>query len=602
LSLIGDTGIDRIMDFAFDSAGTMWATTGNELYTIDTATAASQHAASISGVETATNDPNAEIMGIMFDENDVLYATAFIESAPLFTIDIVTGQTTVDAKPGLSFPHGGAFLSTGPNKSGKILYVKADSAGANEGTTWTDAYNDLQLALDAAEPGDEIWVAAGTYVPTKPGLRDATFRLKTGVGLYGGFAGTEDDRGQREPAANETTLSGDLNGDDIVIATPLDLIEEPSRSDNSYHVITGSGADQTAVLDGFIIIGGNANGNGDRSDGGGMINILTPAGGRNAGAPIPANPTVTNCTFLANSADRNGGGIYNDGVDVTLTNCTFMGNYSNAPGNFDQGGGGVYNIKSNPTLVNCTFIDNMAADDGAGMTNQNSSPTLLNCMFMHNTCGSGPNIGVGAGMYNNSGSEPTLVNCAFIENIADIDGTGGGVFNQGRSHAILTNCTFVGNAAGPALYWANGGGGLLNTQDSSATVTNCIFWGNRDGNGTGKAAQISNSSYGTNVIIANYSCIQGGWTGDGIGNISLDPLFVDADGLDDIPGTIDDDLRPRSDSPCVDAGDASILPTDVMDLDIDRDSIEPLPVDLNWSPRIRGLNVDLGAYEMDQQL
>jgi len=109
LTAIGNTGVDRIMDFAFDSSGTMWATTANELYVIDTGTGAAQHVASITGVDAATGDPAAEIMGIMFDEHDVLYATAFIEDSPLFTIDTTTGHATVVTEPGLSFPHGGAI-------------------------------------------------------------------------------------------------------------------------------------------------------------------------------------------------------------------------------------------------------------------------------------------------------------------------------------------------------------------------------------------------------------------------------------------------------------------------------------------------------------
>lgn len=96
------------MDFAFDSSGTMWATTANELYTIDTTIGVSQHIASITGVDMATNDPDVEIMGIMFDEHDILYATAFIEGSPLFKTDTTTGVAMVVAKPGLSFPHGGA--------------------------------------------------------------------------------------------------------------------------------------------------------------------------------------------------------------------------------------------------------------------------------------------------------------------------------------------------------------------------------------------------------------------------------------------------------------------------------------------------------------
>jgi hypothetical protein len=121
MTSIGNTGIDGIRDFAFDSAGTMWATTANELYTIDTSTGACQHAVTITGVDTATNDPAAEIKGIMFDENDVLYATAFIEGSPLFTIDTITGEATAAAQPGLFFPQGGAIMNTGAQRIDGIV-------------------------------------------------------------------------------------------------------------------------------------------------------------------------------------------------------------------------------------------------------------------------------------------------------------------------------------------------------------------------------------------------------------------------------------------------------------------------------------------------
>ncbi|MEJ2705243.1 MAG: hypothetical protein P8Z79_22610, partial [Sedimentisphaerales bacterium] len=86
----------------------------------------------------------------------------------------------------------------------------------------------------------------------------ATFQLKSGVGIYGGFVGTEVSRPERDPATNLTVLSGDLRGNDQEVFDPSDLVSEPTRSDNSYHVVTGTGADETAVLDGFVITGGNA--------------------------------------------------------------------------------------------------------------------------------------------------------------------------------------------------------------------------------------------------------------------------------------------------------------------------------------------------------
>ena len=88
-------------------------------------------------------------------------------------------------------------------------YVKWNAGGTNAGTSWTNAYTDLQSALGAS-PCTEIWVAAGTYKPTTGTDRTATFQLKNGVALYGGFAGTETARNQRNPAANVTILSGDI--------------------------------------------------------------------------------------------------------------------------------------------------------------------------------------------------------------------------------------------------------------------------------------------------------------------------------------------------------------------------------------------------------
>ena len=134
------------------------------------------------------------------------------------------------------------------NDPQSVLYVQADAAGAGDGTSWADAYNTLQDALTVAVPGSEIWVAAGTYVPGGPGDRTATFQLRTGVGIYGGFAGTEASRDERDPAAHEAILSGDLNGNDREVIEPSELMNDTTRSENCFHVVTGSGADETAVV------------------------------------------------------------------------------------------------------------------------------------------------------------------------------------------------------------------------------------------------------------------------------------------------------------------------------------------------------------------
>lgn len=138
----------------------------------------------------------------------------------------------------------------------KRIYVKAEAQPPYDGNSWAAAFNDLQDALSVAQPDTEIWVAAGVYRPDRgTGARTASFRLKDGVRLYGGFAGTETSLDQRDPNHHETILSGDLQGDDGADFANYD--------DNSYHVILGSGTDETAVLNGFVVTSGNAEGPGE---------------------------------------------------------------------------------------------------------------------------------------------------------------------------------------------------------------------------------------------------------------------------------------------------------------------------------------------------
>src|SRR6266498_3272817 len=167
--------------------------------------------------------------------------------------------------------------------SSSAIYVKQDATGANSGTSWANAYTDLQSALAVASIGDEIWVAAGTYKPTTGPDRSISFTLKNDVAVYGGFNGTETLRTQRDPSINVTTLSGDIG-----------IIGD--NSDNSYHVVVGSNTNNTAILDGFEVTAGNAN-QMQTDTGGGMLNM-------------DGSPTVSNLNFVSNSAGL-GGGMYN---------------------------------------------------------------------------------------------------------------------------------------------------------------------------------------------------------------------------------------------------------------------------------------------------
>jgi len=470
--------------------------------------------------------------------------------------------------------------------SADVIYVKA--GGTGDGTSWTDAYGDLQDGLGDAIKGDQIWVAEGTYYPTSDygldiGDRGKHFRMKNSVAIYGGFPDTGDPNiNDRDPDMHKTILSGDLLGNDNPDTSVEDLRDDPNRADNCYHVFyhpAGTNLEPNAILDGFTITGGNSD---YLYAGGGMYNW-------------ESSPTLKSCNFVGNSATDGGGILNRDDSSPILVNCAFNRNWA-------EDVGGMFNFRnSDPTLTNCEFVGN-SAGRGGGIGNVQSSPRLVNCMFVGNSAAVlSPQWG--GGMFN-AFSSPTLVNCIFVGNNAG--NSGGGIENEIGSRLTLINCTFTGNIAPKGRALASG----FDEPDieSGAQIVNCIMW--NGGN------EIWNIGGGPLTII--YSDIQGGSSGVydpreglvwGNGNIDFDPLFVDPNGKDGIIGTEDDNLRLLAGSPCIDAGDNSALPADSNDLDGDGDMTEPIPFDIDDLPRFsddpntidtgNGITpiVDMGAYE-----
>lgn len=262
-----------------------------------------------------------------------------------------------------------------------LVYVDAGATGANDGSSWADAFTDLQPGLDTAVAGDQIWVAEGTYKPTVEhggaGSRFQSFQMKNAVAIYGGFDPPVDDLWQdRDWVRNVTILSGDIGS-------------QGDPADNSYHVFYHPGElalDGTAVLDGFTVTGGNADGDSSDRWGGGMKNV-------------ESSPTVTNCTFSGNMAEY-GGGMLNHTSSPTVTNCTFSGNSST------WFGGGMLNMySSSPTVTNCIFSGNSSVQShGGGMCNVGSSPLVTNCAFSTNLAAEG------GAMSNTFGSAPSVTN------------------------------------------------------------------------------------------------------------------------------------------------------------------------------------------------
>jgi len=296
--------------------------------------------------------------------------------------------------------------------SARIIHVDDDAAGANDGSSWANAYKYLQDAIDNAcsvEKPVEIRVARGTYRPDlgagkKRGDRQAAFRLIDGVTLKGGFAGLgQADPDARDVASYETILSGDLTDDDAAVSDPYQLSGEPTRAENSYFVVASIKTHKTAVIDGFTITGGSEHG---------MYNRR-------------GSPTVVHCTFRGNQASRWGGGICSESGTLTLSNCTFCDNWA-------QYGGGLWSLGGASVLTNCTFTGNSATYGGAMYNYNNSHPQITNCTFACNSAK------YGGAMYSNNNCKPEVVNCTFASNMADSDG--GAMRNIDNCEPKLTNC------------------------------------------------------------------------------------------------------------------------------------------------------------------
>jgi hypothetical protein len=216
--------------------------------------------------------------------------------------------------------------------------VDAGAAGANDGSSWVDAFNYLQDALVTASAGDEILVAQGIYTPTQNPLdREATFQLKDGVSIIGGYAGLAGMYPDfRHTKFFATILSGDIDHND-------DRIDPNAMEGNSRHVVTCTGPGNAGILDGVTVTGGYA-----------------------AGDVRPHT-----------DSDSKGGGLYcYHSCSPRLIDCIFTNNYAGV-------GGAVYISASHPVFTNCVWKDNYAGS-GAVYIRSESYPVFTNCLFEGN--------------------------------------------------------------------------------------------------------------------------------------------------------------------------------------------------------------------------
>ncbi len=478
----------------------------------------------------------------------------------------------------------GAIHSTA---AGRIIYVDDDAVGANDGSSWIDAFSDPQDAIAMALARDEIRVAQGVYTPDKGsgialGDRTATFQLINGVALMGGYAGFgEPDPNAHDIKAYETILSGDCNGDDPDFQNAQELANALSRADNSLHVVTIEQVD-SCILDGFIIRSGHA------FDGGGGLQIhdgsptvrncsFVHNWGLDDGAvfiprgnpEIRSYPKIFNCKFLMNASERNGGALSIEMGDLLLSNCEFVANLS-------VDGGAIHSGFADISLSDCIFEENRAEGDGGGLCHVNGNIQLNGCIFAGNMA-----LPPYSTMYSNnrggailisimSGNHAVAVDCLFRNNNAAYGGAiqgnltalrgccftgnvayyrGGAI--DGRETLTCENCIFEGNKAMEHVAVAQCLGTLL--------CTNCTVVNNRSPDGHTFQASGGHGAPQDNVFtncilrgadpifrpgrswliksLVTYCNIQGGWPGEG--NIDLDPFFAQT-GYWDPNGTVDD--------------------------------------------------------------
>lgn len=445
-----------------------------------------------------------------------------------------------------------------------VRFVTTSGSGDQSGTSWSNALPGAQLQsrLASASAGTQFWLAGGTYKPTTVADRTVSFSVASGVQLYGGFTGSENNVSERAiTQPSSTTLSGDIG-------------TVGNTGDNSYHVISLVNVSSSTLLDNIVVTAGNANSSVVNNNVGGGIYNLASEGSSSA-------PTIRYCLIITNNA-INGGGFYNNATDRSV--CS-------------------------PVIQQSIFEANTASGRGGGVESDNSTSncrvTFIDCIFRKNQAQFGGGISQSCAYnYNIGGDDLLITNCRFVENkvlASETGAAGGGAITVvgsfgGQIRAKVTNCLFTRNTSqneGGAInvqgiYYATadlsltnstlvdnqatnkGGGvhlGLSYSGNATATVKNCILRNST----IGSSSDINTFNPTYNIT---YSNIQGGFSGTG--TIDADPQFVDAP---------NGDFRLKAGSPSINAGDPASTTATVS------------ATDLDGNQRVTENRIDMGAYE-----
>lgn len=447
------------------------------------------------------------------------------------------------------------------------MYVDGTSGSdANSGTSWAEAKQTIQAAVDAAVAGNEIWVRGGTY------LLSSELSVDKLVFIYGGFVGTEIQRVSRNWQTNPTTIDGQDSVRCIDLTTDAD----------------------GAILDGFTITNGNSTNAGgvlvsaSNSTISNCIIDSNYSSGNGGGVYFTTNATIQKSQISNNEAVSYGGGVYNSFVSSTINDCLIEGNSASS-------GGGVFNDGGfAPVITHSVIKDNYASVNGGGICNDEKNDAVItNCEILLNTA-----TGKGGGVYSgqDSGSNTTYAEVQLTNNvIANNWATwGGGLYTAERSSVKIINCTIAGNKA------ATSGAGLyVYYLYSYTSVMNSILYGNvLDAGGHSDiyfqpASVTGSADDNLRLLYNNFSMLNESWHNSGApartGNIGVYAGFANYDGPDGDPlAGGDSDYHLIDTSNMIDQGISSYSTY----------SLVAPSSDIEGISRPQGSAHDLGAYEV----
>ena len=505
------------------------------------------------------------------------------------------------------------FLCIGSFSKANVIYVNHLASGADNGTSWTNAYVKLQNAITNSIANDTIWVASGTYYPDE-GIgytnndKTHSFSLKNGVVIYGGFNGTETFYLQRNWSTNICILSGNID-------------QTSDSLNNANNVVYCSAVNNTAVLDGFTIREGY---NTTLFRAGGIY--CTSSSPRFENLIVEFNySSVNTSTFVAFA----GGGIFLNASSPTMKNCTVKNNYSYADCSWSStsqcagavGGLFLYGASA-PTIIKIVVENNTAvakhtasgfsgyqgatATGGIWCYESGCNPRIINAVITGNTGEAligDYNTGVG-GVNADYNSQPKLTNVIIANNTGNAIGADyamatGGAHSGYTSGTFLNGSTIFGNNASASGINSYAGGGyfaFVTGGTYTPTNANTVIYGN-----TASGAVVNHqdfASWNTNTPVFK-NCLFQSYTG-GTACIIGNPDFnnpSDLNGPDDTWFTSDDGLHIGCGSDAIDNGDSTIFSTDATDIDADLNTTELFPYDIRNKDRVRLTKLDIGAYE-----